>query len=337
MVALHQRLRAVQSSLVRSDKAAGQLQRQVDLILDDMARIGTPVAADTRAMRLSQEIGTTRATDGIHPIESVRAAIEMFHVLLPLVYGELLIQGQDDALVTAANNLHSSIMRRVGIGAASYATHLLKKVNSSHRDERHRIARELHDHAAHAVGVALQDLQLHEVYVDRDPAKAMQKIASARQALDEALTLVRQTAQELRDSTSEHGGLDKALASYVESRVPADVEAVVEVAGDIEELPAEVSEELYLVLREAIRNAVRHSGARTLRVVVEVGEGTAHATVTDDGGGFDISKEVASPSGFGLLSMRERIELLDGDLTITSVEQKSTTVSISVSWVALIP
>jgi signal transduction histidine kinase len=224
-------------------------------------------------------------------------------------------------------SLHESILHRLGQGAMSYAGFLLTKVNNANRDERHRIARELHDQAAHAVGVALQDLDLHDVYVEEQPALARSRIGSARSALNEALTVVRHLAQELRESPAEVGSLERALADYLTWRVPPEIRTKLSVADDLAP-PNEVCEELYFVLREAIRNTVVHAEAQHLEVVVALDGGDIRATVRDDGRGFDVDEVSASPAGVGLSSMRERLELLAGTLEISSMPGRGTTISI---------
>lgn len=326
---LHERLRSIRSPLVDNEQAADQLRRQVNAILDDVERFRNPTKAGSiLASRLGREIGVTRATHGVHPVESVRAAGEMFGVLFPVVVTEMrTIDAGDVALNDVTVALHDSIMKRVDLGAIWYAGHLLKKVNNSHRDERTRIARELHDRVAHAIGVAMQDMELHDFYADMDPTRAQRKLASARELMRDALTALRETAQELRDSASEHGGLHKAMADYVGAHVPAGIEATVSIVGNIDEVPWEVSEELYIVLREAVRNSVLHAGARTIRVNINGRGESTLATVEDDGRGFDTAR---TPAGIGLLSMRERIDLLGGDLLITSSVGAGTVVLITV-------
>lgn len=329
MDTLSERLTKLRSPLVESADAADQLRYQLGSVLDDVENLSDPDrASDVRAARLTEQIGVTRAMRGVHPSESVKAAIEMFKVLLPVVTRELRARGADEAVTVGATEvLNAAIMHRIGFGAVSYASYLLKKVNNSHRDERTRIARELHDRAAHSIGVALQNLELHEVYLSQDPDRARQEISAARGMLLDALDAVRETAQELRDSTSEHGGLRQAVANYAEWHVPADVEVVVTVTGDLVILPLEVSEELYIVIREAIRNAVRHAAARTIQVTVDLRDGKTFAKVEDDGRGFDMAM---TPAGIGVLSMGERIELLGGTLVITSAVGTGTTVLITV-------
>ncbi len=317
------------------------MQRQLDSVLDDVEHLHTPTTgshANSHAEHLSEEIGTTRANRGVHPVESTQAAVEMFQVLLPVVAGNLRSLGMGDAAAEAAAlTLHRSIMRRVGLGALAYANYLLKKVSGSHRDERQRLARELHDGAAHSIGVALQNLELHQVYRDRDPELAATKIALARTVLHEALAAVRQTAQGLHDTTAERGNFENALRDYLSSHVPAGIVATSSVTGDFVGMRDGVCEELYIVLREAVRNAVLHSGARSIRVNVNIDEYNVRATVEDDGDGFEVARKLDSPAGIGLVSMGERVELLAGELTVTSADGQGTTVAIVVPEVRRLP
>ncbi|TWP53784.1 sensor histidine kinase [Lentzea tibetensis] len=288
-----------------------------------------PVAPQPVLMR---EIGVNRALHAIHPIESVRAATALFEVALPVVIDELRAGGHDETeLLAAGTALHRSIMSRIAQGSVSYASYLLKKVNSSHEDERHRIARELHDRVAHAVGNALQHLQLHDVYVLDDPDRARAKLKAAQEVLNDAFDVIRHLATELRESAVEAGGLEVALSNYLDAHAPFGMVHTVLVHGTVLRLPAEVVEELYLVLREAARNALLHAAPQRVDVEIEVGDTSVRAGVRDDGCGFDVDG-VDRAEGMGLDSMRERVELLGGTLVVASAPGAGTTVTVSLPW-----
>ncbi|WP_035305097.1 sensor histidine kinase [Actinokineospora inagensis] len=331
-----QRLVAVRSPLAANGERAAQLWRQADSVLDDVAAdiagVDFAPSGHQAALTLSTEIGVSRADHGVRPVESLKVAAIMFDVLLPVVYRESRARSTDERAATlrAATSLHASILHRFGLGAVSYASFLLKKVSGSHRDERHRIARELHDQAAHAVGVALQQLELHEAYQHSDPPMATKRLESAQAAMREALDVVRNLARELRESAVETGGLERALSAYLSWQVPADIRAGLSVTGDLT-VPGEVSQELYFVLREAIRNTVLHAGARNLEVVVAADAHGIRAMVHDDGRGFDVTAAMSQATGVGLWSMRERLELLDGTLDIDSAPGKGTVISIHIA------
>ena len=110
-------------------------------------------------------------------------------------------------------------------------------------------------------------------------------------------------------------------------------------AGDEAALPPVVKEQAYLVMREAVRNAVVHSGCQRIGVSVEVDGGELRGRVVDDGEGFEPGggsiegREDGgeSAAGGGLRSMRERTEMLGGRLEVSSDPGRGTSVELRVS------
>ncbi len=87
---------------------------------------------------------------------------------------------------------------------------------------------------------------------------------------------------------------------------------------------AELETALYRIAQEAMTNAFKHSGAESVTVDIQEAQGHVTLRVHDDGQGFDAS---GTSGGFGLMSMRERVELLDGTLTIDSAPGAGTTLT----------
>jgi signal transduction histidine kinase len=108
--------------------------------------------------------------------------------------------------------------------------------------------------------------------------------------------------------------------------VPAALRCSLEITGDAKGLPPHVGEELYLIMGEAVRNAVRHAGATELSLAVTVTETQVSAAVRDDGRGFDPAR---APGG-GLLGMGERAQLLCGSLEVTGGPGRGTIVTVRV-------
>jgi signal transduction histidine kinase len=101
------------------------------------------------------------------------------------------------------------------------------------------------------------------------------------------------------------------------------------VEGDEGLLPARTRDQMFLILREALRNAMAHSGMGLVRVVVRVAEGEAIGIVEDDGGGFDPDEAKRDGSG-GLRYMEERTALLGGRLRVESAADRGTRVEVEV-------
>ncbi len=272
-------------------------------------------------------IGAWDAAASQSPIGLLHMATAMFQAALPLIMAD-----RDDAdpagIERVSVALHDAIMEQMMLAVLTYDGRVLARVHSSRREERRRIARELHDHVAHGVGLALQQIDLYRRRRDRDPQGAAAILSSAATALSDALRSIQQLSAELRRSVGERG-LKQALASYLDRAVPGGVARRLEVAGDPHRLTPDVSEELYLILREAIRNALRHADPGEVAVRVEITDGEVYASVADDGRGFDPSAITPGDGGGGgLPSMSERAGLLRGRLEVNSDVGKGTLVTV---------
>jgi PAS domain S-box-containing protein len=200
--------------------------------------------------------------------------------------------------------------------------------------ERERISRELHDRVAHSLGVAHQSLELHAALAEGDPSRAEEKLQLARETTRRALDQTRSLAAELKRLQEEEleDGLPAAFEALAQTSVPDGVDVDLDLSGDGSAIPKHVGVQIYLVMREALRNAVRHSGCARLRIRLEVGNGQVFGRVEDDGSGFDpeaVGK--ASPSwGVGLRSMAERAEMLGGELRVASRPGAGTSVEVRI-------
>ena len=192
--------------------------------------------------------------------------------------------------------------------------------------ERRAIGRELHDRVAHAMGVVHQSLQLHEALRDRDPEKAAEKLALAKRMTLQAMGQTRDLSRALR---GEEAGEDlgAALSGMLSDLVPEGVARELSVSGDEEAIPDEAREQLFLVLREAVRNAASHSGAAKISVSVAVEGERVVGAVEDDGRGFE---KTAGPEEIGgLAHMAERASLLGGACSVDSAPGEGTRVEVS--------
>jgi signal transduction histidine kinase len=192
--------------------------------------------------------------------------------------------------------------------------------------ERRHLARELHDKVAHSLGVALNSLELHDAYLDRDPPRAERELRVAALAVRGALQAVQELSADLR-SDETRTGIDHALRDYLRMVAGPAVDWTVTVEGDDRLLQADLRDELYLILREAARNALVHADPRHLVIIVAVRAGGVAGTVTDDGRGFD---PASRPGTGGLTAMRERAEARGGSLSVSSKTGAGTVVQVHV-------
>jgi len=204
--------------------------------------------------------------------------------------------------------------------------------------ERERISRELHDRVAHTMAVAHQSLELYSALAQSAPERAREKLglakASTRTALDETRDLSAQLAR--RQTQETRDGLTSALRELLRTHLPEGVEADLSAGGDEKAVRPHVREQAYLVMREAVRNAVAHSGCERVAVSVEMDDEELRGRVEDDGGGFepdegsDEGEDGGPAGGVGLRSMRERTEMLGGRLEISSHPGGGTAVDVRI-------
>lgn len=270
-----------------------------------------------------------QAESRLGPADLVHAAGTFFNVTV----GFLGAYVTDDpellpCFITAVQALNESISRRVREATLAYTGSLLERVDRAHADERRRIARDLHDRLGEGMSVALRQLELHEIASREDPDTSAARVAMAKQALGEAMRRLRLVISGLRQDSVR--SLEKALVRYVDS-ADADAEVRLRVSGDERWAPLPVIDEAFLIIREAIRNALAHGLPGLVHIGVALAPHELLAWVEDDGTGFVVSQARGpGTAGAGLASMRERAAMVGGRLRIASVPGQGTVVELLV-------
>jgi signal transduction histidine kinase len=226
--------------------------------------------------------------------------------------------------MTALRTVNGWVGKHVrGSGDAYLAR--LDLIQRARTDERCRIARELHDRLGEVLTVGLRQLDLYELTGPQEPDG---RSLIARVALVEAMRRLRLVTSDLRDDPVT--SLEKAVLDYLD-RVCADADIQLIVTGDETWASAVVLDEVFLIIREALRNALKHGAPRSLTIGVDLTPYELRAHVHDDGRGFACNGGTdPPPTGSGLAAMRERAALLGGSLTISSAPGRGTNVELSV-------
>jgi two-component system sensor histidine kinase UhpB len=191
--------------------------------------------------------------------------------------------------------------------------------------ERLRVAQELHDE----IGQTLTAVTIQaEGAADGDAALAADALRSVAHAVRESLDEVRRIARELRPEALDDLGLVNALIALC-NRVGAQDGPRVrrELQGDLAPLSPDVELVIYRIAQEALTNALRHSGARTVTVSLMADAEGLILRVADDGRGMPAQL----PGGTaGIAGMRERALLVDGRLSIESRPGRGTEVRLMI-------
>jgi len=200
--------------------------------------------------------------------------------------------------------------------------------------ERDRIARELHDSLAQVLGVIHLRLRGLEPEVRDVPGNGVAtEISDLADVADEAYRDVREAILGLRESITGAGGLEGALGEYLRKYArQTGIGTTLRCDGEARRalLPrAEV--QLLRVVQEALTNVRKHAGARHATVSLDAADGLVTLAVDDDGSGFDPSRLAeALDHGFGLASMRERVEQIGGTLAVHTAPGRGTRVVVTV-------
>ncbi|MED4869868.1 sensor histidine kinase [Geobacillus stearothermophilus] len=205
------------------------------------------------------------------------------------------------------------------------------KITEAQEEERRRLSREIHDGPAQLLAhVLLRSDLVEKVIKERGTEAAIAEIRDFRKMVRSALSEVRRIIYDLRPMALDDLGLVPTLKKYLQTTEEYNNGVHISFVhiGEEIRLPSRMEAAVFRLVQESVQNALKHAEARHIDVKMEV---TCHhllVSVKDDGKGFDPS--VKKENAFGLIGMRERVELLGGTLDIRSKIGSGTTVFIRV-------
>jgi len=204
------------------------------------------------------------------------------------------------------------------------------KIIKAQEEERRRVAREIHDGPAQAMANVVFRAEVCERLVDIDIERAKTELRDLREQVRGCLKETRKIIFDLRPMTLDDLGLVPTIKRFLDTmKERTGFYAEVKVLGEEKRLDTYLEIGLFRIIQEALNNVEKHAKARTVRVVIEFRPGFILALVEDDGLGFDTADSVGSES-FGLLGMRERMNLLNGEISLKSESGNGTKVIIKV-------
>ncbi|MGH9764913.1 MAG: sensor histidine kinase [Blastocatellia bacterium] len=178
--------------------------------------------------------------------------------------------------------------------------------------ERNRLAREIHDSLGHYLTVVNVQIGAARAIFGQDRDRALEHLSKAQSLTQEGLAEVRRSVAALRASPAESRPLPDALAKLVEQWNVTGVRARILVTGAQRSLTPQADLTIYRAAQEALTNAGKHARATQVDLLLEYrAGGSVLLQVQDDGIG-----SAASSEGFGLLGVRERAQLLGGQVRV---------------------
>jgi signal transduction histidine kinase len=293
--------------------AAGELPQDL---------VGQTVAESSLAGLLGLEAGS-----GLHvPLAFRGRRLGMLVALDRLTGGPEFSSADEELLTTFATTAAVAVGTAQALGAERQ-----RERTAAAEAERRHWARELHDETLQGIAAVRVMLALSR---RSDEAELRLTVAQAADQLQGEVDRLRDIIHDVRPSSLDDLGLMAAMealvARHAHDEGPAlrlEVDLDNEAGRAPERLHPDVETAIYRIAQEALRNALKHAEAQTIEIAVAQIEGEIGVRVRDDGNGYDAR---ASASGFGLVSMQERVELLEGRLRVRSVLGEGTTLEARV-------
>ena len=192
--------------------------------------------------------------------------------------------------------------------------------------ERNRLAREIHDGLGHYLTVVNVQIGAARAVLDQDRPRALEHLSKAQGLTQEGLAEVRHSVATLRASPTESRPLPQALAKLVEQWRAAGLSASLSVTGAVRPLSPQTTLALYRAAQEALTNVAKHAQANNVDVALDYKQPrVTQLSIRDDGVGSD-----SSEGGFGLLGVRERVQLLNGSVRASTEAGRGFTLEVEV-------
>ena len=198
-------------------------------------------------------------------------------------------------------------------------------------DERRRISRDLHDDINQRLALLAMDIEAVEQQLSFSSGDVGQAVRAIQDRVVELSDVVRHLAYQLHPSILDDLGLPIALQRLVdEFTARSRIQGSFGHMNIPSTIPQEIATCLYRVAQESLSNVARHAAASRVDVELTQSRSGLTVTITDNGVGFDSEQPRYGPRGLGLLGMKERVALVQGDLQILSAVGKGTRVQVVV-------
>ncbi|MBA2175553.1 sensor histidine kinase [Halobacillus locisalis] len=205
------------------------------------------------------------------------------------------------------------------------------KIIEAQEEERRRLSREIHDGPAQMLAnVMLRSDLVDRTYRERGVEEAMVEMRSLKKMVRSALYEVRRIIYDLRPMALDDLGLIPTLKKYIATMEDYNKNITISFTslGKERRLESKYEVALFRLMQESVQNALKHAEASHIKVKVEMTLQSTMIIVKDDGKGFDLNEK--KDQSFGLVGMRERVDMLDGELSIDSSPGEGTIVTIQI-------
>lgn len=210
-----------------------------------------------------------------------------------------------------------------------------RRIIQAQEDERHRVARDIHDGPAQTLANVTIKAEICEKLIDIDKERAKYELQDLRKVLRESIKDIRKIIYNLRPMSLDDVGFIPTVQRYIEGfqlETNIKVDFIILSRKSMEDPVKNLS--IFRIIQEALNNIRKHSKAKTVIIKLEISNQSIELNITDDGIGFNKEKvqyETREDGGFGLLSIRERVDLLSGTFELKSEPNKGTSIYVSLN------
>lgn len=206
------------------------------------------------------------------------------------------------------------------------------KIIEVQEEERKRISREIHDGPAQMLAnILLRSELVDRTFREGSPEDALAEIKSMRKMVRSSLYEVRRIIYDLRPMALDDLGLIPTIKKYVNTTAEYNnVKIEFTSIGEVKRINQKYEIAFFRLAQEAIQNAVKHAEATLITVKIEICSRNLNLVITDNGKGFDPT--IKRDKSFGLMGMKERVEMFDGIIDINSTIGLGTKIVIRVPY-----
>ncbi len=243
---------------------------------------------------------------------------------------ETLVSKVGVALSYLANNL-------IGVGLKieelQQKQQLGLRIIRAQEEERKRVAREIHDGPAQSMANVVLRVEICEKLLEKRPEEVREELVELKEVVKKSLQDVRKIIFDLRPMVLDDLGIIPALKRYIaEIQEKNTLFIEFQALGSQERMSGTLEIAIFRVIQEALNNVLKHSGARTVNIYLEQVPGQVNVRINDDGVGFNPDEALNSSNNdnYGLIGIRERVQLLDGDFKLVTTPNKGTDLMVKI-------
>lgn len=298
----------------------------------------TGIAADVWLILLFASIGTTFTIlingwvikSALLPLAQLSSMVDQMHLENTQVEDHPL-KDTDPDISALANGLQSLVQQLEERNRQLQA--LSGRAIHAQEEERKRIARSLHDDTGQALSMLIINLERLEKNLPANNRELATSLVSLRELSTNTLEDLRKIIYGLRPTVLDDLGLVPAIRWYARTNLEeAGIRVDVTAPEDTLTLPPEITTTLFRIAQEAVNNIIKHSDASSVNISLTLKDKKIYLLIEDDGHGFNVtqaSEEAYTLQHWGLVGIRERAELMGGEVTIISKYEKGTHLKVS--------